>query len=57
MIDEGHLGYGVAAEIASIVADEALDYLGTPAERIGGADVPVSFAPTLEFATTPNEHR
>ena len=55
VIDEGHLSYGVTAEIASIIADEAFDYLDAPVKRIGATDVPVPMVPVLEQATIPSE--
>ena len=54
IIDEGHLSYGVTAEIASIVADEGFDWLDAPVKRFGAEDVPVPMAPGLEAATIPN---
>lgn len=57
VIDEGHLTYGVTAEIAALIADEAFDYLDAPVKRIGGTDVPVPMAPVLERATIPNEQQ
>ncbi|MGC8880146.1 MAG: alpha-ketoacid dehydrogenase subunit beta [Anaerolineae bacterium] len=54
VIDEGHLSYGVTAEIAAIIADEAFDYLDAPVKRLGAMDVPVPMAPVLEQATVPN---
>ncbi len=57
VIDEGYLSYGVTAEIAAIIADEAFDYLDAPVKRIGGADVPVPMAPALEAATIPNRRQ
>ncbi|MDW8072494.1 MAG: alpha-ketoacid dehydrogenase subunit beta, partial [Anaerolineae bacterium] len=54
IIDEGHLSYGVTAEIAAIIADEAFDYLDAPVKRLGAMDVPVPMAPVLEQATVPN---
>jgi len=53
VIDEGYLSYGVTAEIAAIIADEAFYYLDAPVKRIGAADVPIPFAPVLEAATIP----
>ena len=53
VIDEGYLSYGVTAEIAAIIADEAFYYLDAPVKRIGAADVPIPFAPALEAATIP----
>ncbi len=54
VVDEGHLSYGVTAEIAAIIADEAFDYLDAPVKRLGAMDVPVPMAPVLEQATVPN---
>ena len=54
VVDEGHLSYGVTAEIASIIADEAFFYLDAPVKRLGALDVPVPMAPSLEFATIPS---
>jgi pyruvate dehydrogenase E1 component beta subunit len=53
VIDEGYLSYGASAEIASIIADEAFDFLDAPVKRVGATDVPVPFAPVLESATIP----
>jgi pyruvate dehydrogenase E1 component beta subunit len=55
VIDEGHLTYGVTAEIAAIIADEAFDYLDAPVKRLAATDTPVPMAPVLEVATIPNE--
>jgi pyruvate/2-oxoglutarate/acetoin dehydrogenase E1 component len=57
VIDEGHLSYGVTAEIAAIIADEAFDYLDAPVKRLGAMDVPVPMMPILEKATVPNEQQ
>jgi len=55
VIDEGYLTYGVTAEIAAMIADQAFDWLDAPVKRIGATDVPIPFAPALEFATIPTE--
>lgn len=55
VIDEGHLRYGVTAEIASIIADEAFYHLDAPVKRLGAMDVPVPFSPPLEDVTVPTE--
>jgi pyruvate dehydrogenase E1 component beta subunit len=57
VIDEGHLSYGVTAEIASIISDEVFDYLDAPVKRLGAMDVPVPMMPILEKATVPNEQQ
>jgi pyruvate dehydrogenase E1 component beta subunit len=55
VIDEGHLTYGVTAEIAALIADEAFDYLDAPVKRLAAMDTPVPMAPILEAATIPTE--
>ena len=54
VIDEGYASYGVTAEIASIIADEAFYHLETPVKRIGAMDVPIPFSPVLEDLTIPS---
>lgn len=46
---------GVGAEIAAIVAEEALDSLDAPIKRVGGAFAPISFCPPLEKAVLPSD--
>ena len=57
VVDEGYQNYGVTAEIAARVTEAAFDYLDEPVRRLGGADVPVPFAPSLEDLTIPNAER
>ena len=57
IVDEGYNRFGVTAELASVVAHGAFDYLDAPVERVGALDVPVPFSPALEFATIPDEPR
>jgi pyruvate dehydrogenase E1 component beta subunit len=54
VVDEGYRSYGVTAEIAARVTEGAFDYLDEPVRRLGAADVPVPFAPSLEDLTIPN---
>jgi pyruvate/2-oxoglutarate/acetoin dehydrogenase E1 component len=53
IIDEGYERYGVAAEIASVIAEGAFYYLDAPVKRMGAMDVPVPFSPVLEDQTVP----
>src|SRR5271157_5136610 len=46
---------GVSAEIASIVAEEAIDYLDSAIKRVTAADTPIPFSPPLEQYIIPNE--
>jgi acetoin:2,6-dichlorophenolindophenol oxidoreductase subunit beta len=53
VVDEGHRGYGVTAELAAVIADRAFYNLDAPVKRLGALDVPVPFSPTLEDVTVP----
>ena len=57
VIDEGVERYGTTAELASILNAEAFDWLDAPVLRIGAADVPIPFSPTLEVPTIPSQER
>lgn len=46
---------GVSAEIAAIVAEEAIDYLDSPIKRVTATDTPIPFSPPLEQFVIPNE--
>jgi pyruvate dehydrogenase E1 component beta subunit len=54
VIDQGYQSFGVTAEIASLIAEEAFYSLETPVRRLGAADVPIPFSPGLEDRTIPN---
>jgi pyruvate/2-oxoglutarate/acetoin dehydrogenase E1 component len=55
--DEGHQTCGAAAEIAAIVAEEAIYYLKAPIKRVTSPDTPVPFSPPLEQAFIPDEKK
>ena len=46
---------GVSAEIAAMVAEEAIDYLDAPIKRVAEPDTPIPFSPPLEQYVIPNE--
>jgi len=48
---------GVSAEIAAMVAEEALDYLDAPIKRVAEPDTPIPFSPPLEQFVIPDEKR
>ncbi len=48
---------GVSAEIAAVVAEEAIDYLDAPVERVAEPDTPIPFSPPLEKFVIPDENR
>jgi pyruvate/2-oxoglutarate/acetoin dehydrogenase E1 component len=57
VVDEGYQNFGVTAEIAARINDKAFHYLDAPVQRLGAADVPVPFAPSLEDLTIPSAER
>ena len=57
IIDEEPKTASAAAEIAAIVAEEAIDYLNAPIKRVCAPDTPIPFSPILEAAWIPSEER
>ena len=51
--DAGPRKFGAGAEIAATIADLAFEWLDAPIVRLGAADVPIPFAPTLEAQILP----
>jgi pyruvate dehydrogenase E1 component beta subunit len=52
--EEGWRFFGVGAEIASAVTEEAFDYLDAPPLRVAQKDVPLPYAANLEKLSLPN---
>ena len=50
VVHEAPLTGGFGAEIAAVIGQEAFAWLDAPVSRVGGADSPIPFAPTLERA-------
>ena len=48
---------GVGAEIAAMLAEEALDYLDAPIIRVAGRNLPVPFSPPLEAFHLPTPEK
>jgi acetoin:2,6-dichlorophenolindophenol oxidoreductase subunit beta len=46
---------GVAAEISSIIMEDAFDYLDGPVKRVSGLDAPIPYSPVLECLVIPQE--
>jgi acetoin:2,6-dichlorophenolindophenol oxidoreductase subunit beta len=55
VMDEGYGRYGVAAELAAVIAEGAFYNLDAPVTRLGAMHVPIPFSPPLEDATVPTE--
>lgn len=46
---------GFAAELCSIIAEEAFEFLDAPIKRITAQDAPIPYSPALEAAVLPSE--
>ena len=57
IVEEDNKTGGWGAEIAALVAEEALDYLETPIRRVSAFDTPIPFASPLEDFVIPGEER
>jgi pyruvate/2-oxoglutarate/acetoin dehydrogenase E1 component len=55
VVDEGYGRYGVAGEIAAVIAEGAFYNLDAPVKRVGAMHVPIPFSPPLEDMTVPTE--
>jgi len=55
VMDEGYGRYGVAAELAAVIAEGAFYSLDAPVMRLAAMHVPIPFSPPLEDATVPTE--
>jgi pyruvate dehydrogenase E1 component beta subunit len=57
VMDEGYGRYGVAAELAAVIAEQAFYDLDAPVKRLGAMHVPIPFSPPLEDVTVPTEEQ
>ena len=55
VVDEANDRCGVAADIAALAANKAIDYLDGPIKTVTGVYSPVPFSPPLEKAWLPDE--
>jgi pyruvate dehydrogenase E1 component beta subunit len=57
LVENAHRMCSVTAEIAAIIAEEALAYLKKPIQRLTAPDVPVPFSPVLEQQLYPGKDK
>ncbi|MEN3973833.1 pyruvate dehydrogenase complex E1 component subunit beta [Emcibacter sp. SYSU 3D8] len=48
VVEQGWTAYGVTSEVSSVLMEQAFDWLDAPILRLGGADVPMPYAASLE---------
>ena len=56
-VEEAWRTYGIGAEVASQIQEEAFDYLDAPIGRVAGVEVPLPYAKNLEQAAIPDAGR
>jgi len=56
-VEEGWPHFGVGAQVAALVQEEAFDHLDAPILRVSQADVSVPYAKNLEQLVKPNANR
>jgi pyruvate dehydrogenase E1 component beta subunit len=52
-VEEGWPRFGMGAELAAVMMEEAFDWLDAPVRRVYGADVPMPYAANLERMALP----
>ncbi|RIV25699.1 alpha-ketoacid dehydrogenase subunit beta [Alicyclobacillaceae bacterium I2511] len=57
VVDEDYLSYGMTAEIAAMVAEQALYDLDAPIRRLAVPDVPIPYSHNLEKFVLPNPEK
>ncbi len=55
--EEEHRSFGVNAEVAATIYEEAFDHLDAPIERVGGEEVPMPYSKPLEQAVIPSPEK
>ena len=53
VIEEDWRSYGIGAEVAATIQEEAFDYLDAPVQRVAGVEVPLPYAAKLSQASKP----
>jgi len=57
IVEEGHRSYGIGAEIAARIQEEAFDYLDSPIKRVAQHEVPLPYSRDLEQLALINAER
>jgi len=55
VVEDDWYSYGIGAEIAATIQEQAFDYLDAPVRRVASKEVPLPYAKNLERAAMPHE--
>lgn len=55
IVEDDWYSYGIGAEIAATIQEQAFDYLDAPVRRVATKEVPLPYAKVLERAAMPSE--
>ncbi|MEJ2752478.1 MAG: transketolase C-terminal domain-containing protein [Chloroflexota bacterium] len=57
VVEEGHRSYGIGAEVAARLQEEAFDYMDAPIKRVAQYEVPLPYSRELEQSALINVDR
>lgn len=57
VVEEGHRSYGIGAEVAARLQEEAFDYMDAPIKRVAQYEVPLPYSRELEQMALINKQR
>jgi pyruvate dehydrogenase E1 component beta subunit len=57
IVEEGYRSYGIGAEVAARLQEEAFDYLDAPIKRVAQFEVPLPYSQKLEQSALINADR
>jgi len=57
VVEEGHRGYGIGAEVVSRLQEEAFDYIDAPIKRVAQEEVPLPYSRELEQSALINPEK
>lgn len=57
IVEEGHRSYGIGAEVAARLQEEAFDYMDAPIKRVAQKEVPLPYSQELEQSALINVDR
>lgn len=57
VVEEGHRGYGIGAEVVARLQEEAFDYIDAPIKRVAQEEVPLPYSRELEQSALINPEK